>query len=275
MAATRTTVINPPGRLPLPAWREMWEAREVFTRFGIRDLKLRYRQTALGVIWVVLQPLLSAGIFSVVFGEIANLGSDGVPYFVFSFAGMLAWTLFNGIVSRAAPSLVNNQALVSKVFFPRLLVPLSSVLSVLVDFLVASALMVVLLVVYGITPGWAILTLPLWILAVILLASGLGMACSALMVKFRDVAYVVPFALQTLLYASPLAYSLSEVGSNVRWLFDINPLTWILEGFRWALLDLAQPAAWQMAATAGVSVVVFVGGALIFSKMERGFADVI
>ncbi len=273
--ATRAIVITPPGRLPLPSVRELWEAREVFTRFGTRDLKLRYRQTALGVIWVVLQPLLSAGIFSVVFGQIANLSSDGVPYFVFSFAGMLAWTLFNGIVSRAAPSLVNNQALVSKVFFPRMLVPLSSVLSVLVDFLVASALMVVLLLVYGVQPGWALVTLPLWVLAVILLGSGLGMACSALMVKFRDVAYVVPFALQTLLYASPLAYSLSEVGDSIRWLFDINPLTWVLEGFRWSLLDLAQPAPWQMAATAVVSVVVFAGGALVFSKMERGFADVI
>jgi lipopolysaccharide transport system permease protein len=168
--ATRTTVINPPGRLPLPAWREMWEAREVFTRFGIRDLKLRYRQTALGVIWVVLQPLLSAGIFSIVFGQIADLSSDGVPYFVFSFTGMLAWTLFNGIVSRAAPSLVNNQALVSKVFFPRLLVPLSSVLSVLVDFLVAGVLMVGLIIWYDIAITWALLTLPLWILAVILLA---------------------------------------------------------------------------------------------------------
>lgn len=273
--ATRPIVITPPGRLPLPAWRELWEAREVFTRFGTRDLKLRYRQTALGVIWVVLQPLLSAGIFSVVFGQIADLSSDGVPYFVFSFAGMLAWTVFNGIVTRAAPSLVNNQALVSKVFFPRLLVPLSSVLSVLVDFLVASALMAALLVIYGVTPGWAIVTLPLWILAVVLLGSGIGMAASALMVKFRDIAYVVPFAMQTLLYASPLAYSLSEVGSDIRWLFDINPLTWILEGFRWALLDLAQPAGWQMAAAAGVSVAVFVGGALIFSKMERGFADVI
>jgi lipopolysaccharide transport system permease protein len=156
-----------------------------------------------------------------------------------------------------------------------MLVPLSSVLSVLVDFLVASALMVVLLFWYDIAPGWPILTLPLWILAVILLGSGLGMAASALMVKFRDIAYVVPFALQTLLYASPLAYSLSEVGESVRWLFDINPLTWILEGFRWALLGLAQPDTWQLAATAGVSVAVFVGGALIFSKMERGFADVI
>lgn len=273
--ASRAIVINPPGRLPLPSWRELWEAREVFTRFGTRDLKLRYRQTALGVIWVVLQPLLSAGIFSVVFGQIANLSSDGVPYFVFSFAGMLAWTVFNGIVSRAAPSLVTNQALVSKVFFPRLLVPLSSVLSVLVDFLVAASLMAVLLVVYDVQPGWAILTLPLWIAAVVLLGSGIGMAASALMVKFRDVAYIVPFAMQTLLYASPLAYSLSEVGEDIRWLFDINPLTWVLEGFRWALLGLAQPEAWQIVATAVVSIVVFTGGALVFSKMERGFADVI
>ncbi len=273
--ASRAIVITPPGRLPLPSWRELWEAREVFTRFGTRDLKLRYRQTALGVVWVVLQPLLSAGIFSIVFGQIADLSSDGVPYFVFSFAGMLAWTLFNGIVSRAAPSLVSNQALVSKVFFPRMLVPLSSVLSVLVDFLVASALMVGLLLWYGIAPGWPLLTLPLWVLAVVLLGSGLGMACSALMVKFRDVAYVVPFALQSLLYASPLAYSLSEVGPGIRWLFDLNPLTWVLEGFRWALLGLAEPAAWQMVATAVVSTAVFGAGALIFSKMERGFADVI
>jgi len=275
VATTRTIVITPPGRLPLPGWRELWEAREVFTRFGIRDLKLRYRQTALGVIWVVLQPLLSAGIFSIVFGQIADLSSDGVPYFVFSFAGMLAWTLFNGIVTRAAPSLVNNQALVSKVFFPRMLVPLSAVLSVLVDFLVAAVLMVGLLVVYGINPGWAVLALPGWILLVILLGSGIGLLCSALMVQFRDVAYVVPFAMQTLLYASPLAYSLSSVGENIRWLFDLNPLTWILEGFRWSLLGLAQPAPWQLIAAVVVSVGVFVAGALVFSKMERGFADVI
>lgn len=274
-ATTRTIVITPPGRLPLPGLRELWEAREVFLRFGTRDLKLRYRQTALGVVWVVLQPLLSAGVFAIVFGQIANLSSDGVPYFVFSFAGMLAWTIFNGIVTRAAPSLISNQALVSKVFFPRMLVPLSSVLSVLVDFLVAAALMVVLLIVYGIAPGWPLLTLPAWIAMVVLLGSGIGMAASALMVKFRDVAYIVPFAMQTLLYASPLAYSLNEVDDHLRWLFDINPLTWLLEGFRWALLGLAQPPSWQILAAAVVSVVGFVAGALVFSKMERGFADVI
>src|SRR6478736_4782048 len=123
--ATRTTVINPPGRLPLPAWREMWEAREVFTRFGIRDLKLRYRQTALGVIWVILQPLLSAGVFSIVFGKVAKLPSDGVPYFIFSFAGMLIWNVISNIIARGSGALVQNASLVSKVFFPRVLVPLS------------------------------------------------------------------------------------------------------------------------------------------------------
>lgn len=275
MATSRGIVITPPGRLPLPNPRELWEAREVFTRFGLRDLKLRYRQTALGVVWVVLQPLLSAGVFSIVFGQIADLSSDGVPYFVFTFAGMLAWTLFNGIVTRAAPSLVSNQALVSKVFFPRMLVPLSSILSVLVDVLVAGALMVVLLFVYDIQPGWALVTLPFWMLLVVLLASGVGLATSALMVKFRDVTYIVPFVLQTLLYVSPLAYSLTEVDSKLRWIFDINPLTWLLEGFRWSLLNLAQPPGWQVIAAVLTSVVVFVGGALVFSKMERGFADVI
>ncbi len=273
--AGRAIVINPPGRLPLPSWRELWEAREVFTRFGIRDLKLRYRQTALGVVWVVVQPLLSAGIFSVIFGRIAGLATDGVPYFVFTFAGMLVWTLFNGVVSRAAPSLVNNQALVSKVFFPRMLVPLSAVLSVLVDFAVAAVLMIGMLVVTGISPGWPVLLLPFWLLLVILLASGIGMAASALMVPYRDVQYIVPFVLQTLLYASPIAYSLSAVDEGLRWLFNINPISWLLEGFRWSLLDLAQPPGWQIGASVAVSLVVFAGGALIFSKMERGFADVI
>lgn len=271
----RTIVVNPPGRLPLPSARELWEAREVLWAFGVRDLRLRYRQTALGVVWVVLQPLLSAGIFSVVFGRIADLPSDGVPYFVFSFAGMLCWTLFSGIVTRAAPSLVNNQALVSKVFFPRVLVPLSSVISVAVDVLVAGSIMAVMLAVTGIWPGWPLLLLPVWVLLVSLLAAGLGLAASALMVSYRDIQYVVPFALQTLLYASPLAYSLSAVDPGIRWLFDLNPLTWLLEGFRWSLLGLAQPAPWQIAAAVVTCLGTFVAGLLVFSKMERGFADVI
>lgn len=272
---SRMIEISPPGRLPLPDLREMWEAREVFWRFGLRDLMLRYRQTALGVIWVVLQPLLSAGVFAVVFGRIAGLDSGPVPYFVFSFTGMLAWNLFNGVVTRASASLVSNQALISKVFFPRVLVPLSSVVSVLVDFLVAGALLAVLLAVNGINPGLAVLSMPLWVLLTVMMAAGIGLAAAALMVSFRDIQYVVPFALQTLLYASPIAYPLSEVDSGIRWMFDVNPLTWLLEGFRWSLLGADAPAAWQVWGSAGAAVTVFFGGLLLFSKMERGMADVI
>lgn len=268
-------VIRPPGRLNLPAWGELWEAREVLYRFGIRDIVLRYRQTVVGFAWVIIQPLASAGIFAVVFGQVAGLPSGGVPYFLFSLAGMLAWSLFNGIVSRAAPSLVANQALVSKVFFPRMLVPLSSVMSVLLDFLITFALFVVLLFVYGVNPGWPILLTPLWMLAAILMAAGLGLAGAAITVKYRDVNYALPWLLQILLYATPVAYSLSAVPESIRWLFELNPLTWLLEVFRWSLLGQPPPPAWQFGALAAAAVLGCLGGVMVFQKMERGFADVI
>lgn len=147
-------VITPPGRLNMPKWRELWEAREVAYRFGQRDVILRYRQTAIGVVWVLLQPLVAAGVFSIVFGNLAGLPTDGVPYFLFSYIGMLAWNLFNGLVSRASGSLVANQELVAKVFFPRMLVPISSIFSVLLDFAVPLVLGIILLAVYGVNPGW-------------------------------------------------------------------------------------------------------------------------
>jgi lipopolysaccharide transport system permease protein len=268
-------VITPPGRLNLPSWRELWEAREVLYRFGIRDVVLRYRQTAIGVAWVVLQPLASAGIFAIVFGQVADLPSGGVPYFLFAYAGMLAWNLINGVISRGGPSLIANQALVSKVFFPRLLVPMSTVLAVLLDFAVAACLFVVLLFVYGVNPGWAVLAAPLLVLVAVLLASGVGLAASAVMVKYRDVNYALPWVLQIMLYATPVAYALDAVPSNLLWLFQINPLTWLLEAFRWSLLGLEMPPAWQLAALPAAAVVVFLGGILVFQKMERGFADVI
>jgi lipopolysaccharide transport system permease protein len=269
------TIIHPPGRLNLPSIREIWEAREVFYRFGQRDLLLRYRQTAIGVAWVLIQPLLSAGIFAIVFGGIANLPSGGVPYFLFSFAGLLGWNLFNNIVTRASTSLVANQALVSKVFFPRLLVPLSSILSVMLDFVVAFALFVVLLFVFGVNLGWAILVLPLWVLLTILLAAGVGLATSAGNVKYRDIAYFLPWVMQLLLYATPIAYSLDAVPADLQWLFNINPLSWLMEAYRWSLLGQPAPEAWQFGALVAGSLVVAFGGLLIFQKMERGFADVI
>ena len=268
-------VITPPRRFSLPNFPELWEGRDVFMRFGMRDVTLRYRQTALGVAWVVLQPLLSAGVFSIVFGQVANLPSDGVPYFIFSFVGMLAWNLFNGVVGRSSSSLVSNQALVSKVFFPRMLVPLAALLSVLLDFMVALALLVVLLFLYGINPGWGVLLLPIWVLMTLALSMGVGLICSALMVKYRDVQYVVPFALQILLYASPIAYSMTAVPANLQLLYNLNPLTWILQEFRWALLAQPAPPAWQIVGSIIVPIGVFLLGAVGFQQFERGFADVI
>lgn len=268
-------IITPPGRLALPRIGELWEAREVLYRFGLRDVLLRYRQTAVGVAWVLIQPLMSAGVFAIVFGQVADLPTNGVPYFLFSYVGMLAWNLFNGVVTRGAPSLVGNQALVSKVFFPRMLVPLSSALAVLIDFAVALVMGIVLLIVYRVNPGWGLLALPLWVLLMLVLASGLALGASAIMVKYRDVGYVLPWLMQVLLYASPVAYSLDAVPENLLWLFNANPLTWILEGFRSSLLGLASPPAWQVVGAVAAALLSFLVGTLVFQRYEREFADVI
>lgn len=271
----RMTVVEPPRRIDLPRASELWQAREVVARLAQRDIIVRYRQTVLGVAWVVIQPVLAAGIFSVVFGSVAGLSSDGVPYFLFALAGMLPWTLFNGALTRAAGSLVANQALVAKVFFPRLLVPLSTAASVLLDFAIGLVVAIVLLFVYGVNPGWAVLLLPVWVLLVVLLGTGVGIAASALMVKYRDVGYVLPWLTQILLYASPVAYALSSVPAELRWAFESNPITWFLEAFRWSLIGTEVPPLWQLGALVGVSVGVFFVGLLYFQSHEREFADII
>ena len=268
-------VITPPGRLNLPKWSELWEAREVAYRFGQRDVILRYRQTAVGVVWVLLQPLVAAGVFSIVFGNLAGLPTDGVPSFLFSYVGMLAWNFFNGLASRASGSLVANQALVAKVFFPRMLVPLSSVFAVFLDFLVALALGVVLLLVYGVNPGWGVVLMPVWLLCLLLFSMGLALAASALMVKYRDVMYVIPWVLQIGLFATPIAYSLSAVPESFRWLFYSNPLAWIIELFRSSMLGTTPSQVWLAPATVVVSVLVAFLGTLVFQSREREFADLI
>jgi lipopolysaccharide transport system permease protein len=273
--ASKSIVITPPGRFRLPSITHMWEAREIFTSFGRRDITLRYRQTALGIIWVVLQPLLAAGIFTLVFGEVARLPTGGVPYFAFSFAGMLAWNAISGIIGRCAPALVSNQALISKVFFPRIIVPLSTVCSALVDLAVAFCMMIVLLIVYRINPGWPIALTPIWVMSALLLGGGVGTAFSALMARFRDIQYIVPVVMQLLLYATPIAYSVDAVPHRYRLFFDINPVAWILQDFHWSLLGSSRPPTWQMAGSVGVAILIFFVGTVIFEQMERGFADVI
>lgn len=244
-------------------------------RFGQRDIVLRYRQTFIGVAWVLIQPLASAGIFAIVFGAVAQLPTGGVPYFLFSFLSMLAWTLFSSTLSRAASSLVANQALVSKVFFPRMLVPLSTAASTLLDFGVGFLLGVVLLFAYGVNPGWPVLLVPLWVVVFALTALGVGLAASAWMVKYRDVQYVLPWLLQVALYATPVAYATEAVPESLRPLFLANPLAWMLDGFRWSTLGTAMPPAWQLVGSAIVAIAVFFLGAIVFQRYERVFADLI
>ena len=255
--------------------RELWQFRDLLTTLAGRDVKLRYRQTALGVVWVILQPLMAAGIFSVVFGKIAKLPSNGVPYIVFSYAGLLGWNAFSSTLTKVSGCLVGNAQLVSKVFFPRLVLPLSTVVSTLVDFGVALAMLIVLMIAYHVVPGVGLLLLPVWLLLTLILAVGIGLYASALMVSYRDVQYVLPVVTQFLLYASPVAYALSVVPPQWKLFFTLNPLTGLLEGFRWSLLGRGALDVNSVLYAAVVSVLVFVGGAFAFKRMERKFADVI
>lgn len=273
--ATAETVLQPTrgwGRLKV---REAFAYRDLLYALAQRDIKLRYRQTALGVIWVVLQPLLGAGLLSFVFGKVARLPGEGVPYFVFTYFGFLAWNLFAGVLSRISPSLVSSAALISKVFFPRILVPLSAAVSAIVDFAVAAVLGIVLLLVYGIAPTPALLTLPLWALLLFGMAFAAGLAAASAAVAYRDVNFVLPVFLQLLLYASPVAYSVTAVPESYRTVYQLNPLAPVLQGFRWAVLN-TDPPSWPAVAYAGVVMLFFVVlGLLTFTRMERSFVDVI
>jgi lipopolysaccharide transport system permease protein len=268
-------VITPPGRFSIPNVKHLWEAREVLFRFGARDVTLRYRQTLLGVVWVILQPLLTALVLTLVLGRVAKLPSDGKPYLLLVFSGLIAYNMFSDMITRASSSLVSNRDLVSKVFFPRMLVPLATGCSSFVDFVVSSVFMGVLLVFFGVSPGFAIVLIPVWTVMLMLFASGIGLVAGALQVRYRDVAYVVPFLLQFFMFASPVAYSTTAIPSKYQVIYNLNPLTWILNEFRWSFIAAPAPPAWQIVLSIVVPIVVFVGGAVIFEQMERGFADVI
>ena len=274
--APNTTVIQPSSGWAALNLKEVWQFRDLLLSLAGRDVKLRYRQTALGALWVVLQPLIAAGVFSLVFGRVAKLPSDGLPYFLFSYAGLLAWNAFSGTLTKSSTCLVGNSQLVSKIYFPRLVLPLSTLCSTLIDFGVALAMMVVLLVVYHITPHLGLLLLPVWLLLILMLALGFGLMAAALTVSYRDVQYVLPVLMQFALYASPIAYALSAVPHSLRPFFFLNPLSGLLEAFRWSLLGTPHHLEWgPVGYSAALAAVVFVAGAFAFKKMERKFADVI
>jgi lipopolysaccharide transport system permease protein len=265
---------------PSRGWRaidvpELWRARDLLLTLAVRDIKLRYRQTALGILWVILQPLVAAAIFAFVFGRLAKFPSEGTPYVVFAYAGTLGWNVFNSTIGKSSTSLVAHAGMVQKVYFPRLALPLSTVFGTLLDFGVGLVMMVVLMLTTGTFPGPAIVTLPFWILLSVLLGLGLGTIAAALAVSYRDVNQVLPVILQMLLYISPVAYSLEAIPVDLRWVFSLNPMVGILEGFRWSLISGGHLRPAYTAYSAAIALALFFVGAFVFTRMERRFADVV
>lgn len=256
--------------------RELFQFRDLLLVLAARDVRLRYRQTVLGVLWVVLQPLIAALIFTFVFDHMAKMSSGGVPYFLFAFAGQLAFGAFASTLTKASGSLVGNAQLVSKVFFPRLILPLSTVFSTFVDFAVGFGLLTVFMAFFRTAPGWGIITMPLWLFLIVLMSVGLGLMAGALMVTYRDVAYILPVILNFLLFASPVGWMLSRIPEGYRTAYLLlNPLASLIAAFRWSVFGKGDVPWGFVAYAAAAALALFIAGALAFSARERGFADVI
>jgi lipopolysaccharide transport system permease protein len=254
---------------------ELWEYRELLYFLVWRDVKVRYKQTVLGAAWAVIQPLFTMIVFSVVFGKLARISSDGIPYPIFSFAALVPWTFFASGLSQSSNSLVGSAHMVKKVYFPRLVIPIATVFAALVDLAIALAMLLVLMAYYRITPTWNVLFLPLFILLAFISALGTGLWLSALNVKYRDVRYVVPFMIQLWMYATPVVYPSSLLGEPWRTVLGLNPMAGVVEGFRWALLGVDTAPGPMIAASTLTACVLLVGGAFYFRRTERSFSDLV
>jgi lipopolysaccharide transport system permease protein len=270
-----TLVIRPPSSWTSIGFRELWEYRELLYFLTWRDIKVRYKQTALGAAWAIIQPVFMMLVFSLFFGRLGKIPSDGIPYPVFTFCALLPWQLFAHALSESSNSLVGNQNLITKVYFPRLVVPISAVLGGLIDFAIAFVLLLGMMLYFGIVPGWQIITLPGFILLAIMTALGVGLWLSALNVQYRDVRYTINFLVQFWLFATPVAYPSSIIPAQWRALYGLNPMAGVVEGFRWALLGKSDPPGALLWVSVVVVVVLLVGGLYYFRRMEQRFADIV
>ncbi len=262
------------GRADAQYWRDLWRYRELLYFFAWRDILVRYKQTALGIAWSVLRPLLTMLVFTVVFSKIAKLPSEGIPYPVLVFAAMLPWQFFANALTEASNSVVSNANVIAKVYFPRLLIPASAVVVSLVDLLISLGLLALLMIGYRVVPSWSILWLPLFLLLVLTCALGTGLWLAALNVQYRDFRYIVPFIVQFGLYISPVGFSSTVIPEQWRLLYSLNPLVGVIEGFRWAILGT--PLYWPSLALAVLSsTFLLLSGLWYFRRTERSFADVI
>ncbi len=253
--------------------RELWAYRELIYFLTWRDIKVRYKQTAIGVAWAVLQPVAMMVVFTLFFGQMAQMPSEGVPYPLFVLAGLVPWQLFARALSESSSSLVTDQRLITKVYFPRLIVPLSTVLAAIVDLLIALALLLIMMPIFGVWPDVRIVALPVFVLLLVVTALGVGFWLSALNVEYRDVRYVVPFLTQFWLFVTPVIYPTSEVPAGWQFVYALNPMVSAVEGFRWSLLGIGEGPSAVMAISAAMALLLFLTGIVWFRRLERTFVD--
>lgn len=263
---------------PRKGWQQLglndlWQARELLFFLCWRDIKVRYKQTALGVAWAILQPLMTMVLFSLFFGKLAKMPSDGVPYPLFVFTALVPWMFFANGITQSSGSLVENASLLKKVYFPRLAVPIASIIAGVVDFCCSFVVLMAMLLYYGVAPSLAMLALPVFLALACISSLGVGLWLSALNVQFRDVRYVIPFLTQLWLFATPIAYPSSLLSEPLRTLYGLNPMVGVVEGFRWALLGTETSPGPMLLVSASVSVVVLITGAFYFRRMEVTFSD--
>jgi lipopolysaccharide transport system permease protein len=269
------TVIRPSRGWISLTLRDLWEYRELLYFLTWRDIKVRYKQTVLGAAWAVIQPFFTMVVFSVFFGRLARMPSEGVPYPVFAYSALVPWMYFANALTQASNSLVEHERVITKVYFPRLILPMASVLAGLLDFVIAFTVLVAMMLFCGIVPTGAIWTVPLFVLLAIATALGVGLWLSALNVQYRDVRYTIPFLIQFWLFASPIAYPSNLVPEPWRAIYGLNPMAGVVEGFRWALLGKAQAPGPLLAFSVLMMVGLLVGGLYYFRRMEDTFADVV
>jgi lipopolysaccharide transport system permease protein len=273
-ASFREQPISPPGRWSALHLGELWHYRDLLYILAWRDVKVRYKQAVLGAAWAVIQPLVMMAIFTLIFSRVAKLDTGDVPYPIFAYVGLIPWTLFASGVSGAGASLVGNSNLVSKVFFPRLVIPVSATLTWVPDFLISSAILFVLMAWFHYVPQWTVILLPVIMVAAIVSALSVGVWVSALNVAYRDVAYAIPFLIQVWLFLTPVAYPATSVPPALRWVTGLNPMTWVIEFARWAITGTPMPAVVSVISIA-TTTVLLVSGLYYFRKVEHFFADVI
>lgn len=274
-AQERVTVIEASSGWSALRLGELWAYRELLLFLAWRDVSVRYKQTLLGAAWAILQPLLSMIVFTLIFGNFAGLPSDNVPYPVLTYTALLPWQYFATAMSNASNSLVGSANLLTKVYFPRLVIPVAAVLPAAVDFVIAFVILLVMMLIYGITPTWNVLWLPVFMLLAVVTALGVSLWLSALNVQYRDVRYAVPFLVQFWMYASPVAYSSSIIPERWRALYGLNPMTGVIEGFRWALLNTDTAPGPTIVVSSLAAMALLVSGAFYFRRMEKTFADVV